>query len=450
LKSYDYVVIGGGSGGIASARRARAYGANVALVEPNALGGTCVNRGCVPKKILWNAAELAERLADLPGYGFELGAAPRFDYRRLSQASHRYVEGLNGIYGRNLEADGVTVLVDRATLRAPGVVELASGDRLEAKHVLIATGGRPHVPEVPGAELGITSDDWFAQSELPPRLLVVGAGYIGVELAGTARSLGASVTLAFRAQAPLTQFDHLLREQLELELGRAGVELVAGFNPARLERDLQGKLALHGTDARLLSGFDAVLWAIGRQANVAGLGLEKAGVRLDPHGFIETDAYENTSAAGIYAVGDVTGKAQLTPVAIAAGRRLSDRLFGGQPEARLDYDDIPTVVFSHPPIGTVGLSEAEARAKHGEAVKVYQTRFKNLYHAMTERGQRTAMKLVTVGPEERVVGIHVIGLGADELIQGFAVALRMGATKADLDRTVAIHPTAAEELVTLR
>jgi glutathione reductase (NADPH) len=258
------------------------------------------------------------------------------------------------------------------------------------------------------------------------------------------------VTLAFRAQAPLTHFDELLRENLELELGRAGVELVAGFQPAHLERDGAGKLALRGTDARTLSGFDTVLWATGRTANVKGLGLESVNVRLDSRGFISTDAYQNTSAPGVYAVGDVTGCAQLTPVAVAAGRRLSDRLFGGQPEARLDYDDIPTVVFSHPPIGSVGLSEDEARARHGDAVKVYQTRFKNLYHAVTARGQRTAMKLITVLPEERVVGIHAVGLGADELIQGFAVALRMGATKADFDRTVAIHPTAAEELVTLR
>jgi glutathione reductase (NADPH) len=450
LKSYDYAVIGGGSGGIASARRARAHGASVVLIEPDALGGTCVNRGCVPKKILWNAAELAERLADLPSYGFDLGVAPRLDYGRLTEARRRYVQGLNGVYGRNLGSDGVDVRVDRAKLSTAGVVELAGGEQLRAEHVLLATGGRPHRPELAGAELGITSDDWFTLNELPARLLIVGAGYIGVELAGIARALGASVTLAFRAQAPLTHFDDMLRENVELELGRAGVDLVAGFSPARLERDEQGWLTLHSTDVRLLSGFDAVVWATGRKPNVEGLGLDALGVKLDPHGFIATDAYQNTSAPRVYAVGDVTGRAQLTPVAIAAGRRLSDRLFGGQPEARLDYDDIPTVVFSHPPIGTVGLTEEQARARHGDAVKVYQTRFRSLYHALTERAQRTAMKLVTVGPEERVVGIHVIGLGADELIQGFAVALRMGATKKDLDRTVAIHPTAAEELVTLR
>jgi glutathione reductase (NADPH) len=450
LKSYDYAVIGGGSGGIASARRARSYGARVVLIEPNVLGGTCVNRGCVPKKILWNAAELAERLADLPDYGFELESPARLDYHRLSLASRRHVQRLNGIYESNLVGDGVEVVVDRAQLAGTGIVQLSTGERLQAEHVLLATGGYPHVPEISGAALGITSDDWFTLNDLPARLLIVGAGYIGVELSGIARALGASVTLAYRGQAPLTQFDPLIRDQLEFELGRAGVELVAGFSPARLERDSDGKLSLHGTDVRLLSGFDQVLWATGRQANVAGLGLETAGVRLDAHGFIATDAYQNSSAKGVYAVGDVTGREQLTPVAVAAGRRLSDRLFGGQPEARLDYENVPTVVFSHPPIGTVGLTEVEARARYGDAVKVYQTRFKNLYHAVTERGQRTAMKLITVGPEERVVGIHVIGLAADELIQGFAVALRMGATKTDFDRTVAIHPTAAEELVTLR
>lgn len=450
MKSYDYVVIGGGSGGIASARRARAHGARVVLVEPNALGGTCVNRGCVPKKILWNGAELAERLADLGGYGFDFDGPARFDYARLSAASRRYVARLNSIYSGNLDKDGVELRVDRARFVGPGHVELASGEQLRAEHVLVATGGHPHVPEVEGAALGITSDDWFTLNALPARLLIIGAGYIGVELAGIARALGVEVTLAFRANAPLTQFDELLRENLAFELERVGVALVSGFRPGRVERASDGKLSVWGVGEQRLAGFDTVLWATGRVANVAGLGLDAAGVTLSAQGFVVTDAYQNTSTNGIYAVGDVTGTTQLTPVAIAAGRRLADRLFGGQPDARLDYDDIPSVVFSHPPIGAVGLTETEARARHGDAVKVYQTRFENLYFAATERTQRTAMKLVTVGPEQRVVGIHVMGLGADEMIQGFAVALRMGATKADFDGTVAIHPTAAEELVTLR
>jgi glutathione reductase (NADPH) len=450
LESYDYAVIGGGSGGIASARRARAHGASVVLIEPSALGGTCVNRGCVPKKILWNAAELAERLADLSDYGFDLPGPARLDYARLSRTSRAHVQRLNGIYATNLEADGVSLIVARAKLAGPGRLELSGGRQLGAKHILIATGGRPHVPNVEGAALGITSDDWFSLNALPERLLIVGAGYIGVELAGIAHALGASVTLAFRASLPLTCFDEALREGLARELERSGVELSPNFTPVRLEQSADGKFSLHGQDTRCLAGFDHVLWATGRQANVDGLGLEAVGVQLDAHGFIQTDDYQNTSAPAVYAVGDVSGRAQLTPVAVAAGRRLADRLFGGQPEAHLDYEDVPSVVFSHPPIGTVGLSESDARAKYGDAVKVYRTRFKNLYHAVTQRGQFTTMKLVTVGDDERVVGIHVLGLGADELIQGFAVALRMGAKKADLDRTVAIHPTAAEELVTLR
>lgn len=450
MESYDYAVIGGGSGGIASARRARAYGASVVLIEPSPLGGTCVNRGCVPKKILWNAAELAERLADLPDYGLDLSGPVRLDYARLSRASQAHVQRLNAIYAKNLETDGVSVLIARAKLAGPGVIELSGGRQLGAKHILVATGGRPHLPEIAGASLGITSDDWFTLNALPERLLIVGAGYIGVELAGIARALGSRVNLAFRAPLPLTCFDETLREALALELERSGVELSPNFTPVALERNAEGKFSLQGVDSRRLEGFDQVLWATGRQANVDGIGLESAGVQLDPRGFIQTDAYQNTTAAAVYAVGDVTGRAQLTPIAVAAGRRLADRLFGGQPEARLDYDDVPSVVFSHPPIGTVGLSESEARAIHGDAVKTYRTRFKNLYHAVTQRGQLTTMKLVTVGDEERVVGIHVLGLGADELIQGFAVALRMGAKKSDLDRTVAIHPTAAEELVTLR
>jgi glutathione reductase (NADPH) len=449
LKSYDYVVIGGGSGGIASARRARSYGATVALVEPNALGGTCVNRGCVPKKILWNGAELGERLADLPDYGFDVAPA-RIDYGRLRERSRRYIERLNSVYLGNLQKDGVELRVDRARFVGAGRVELTNGEQLGAPHILVATGGQPQVPELEGAALGITSDDWFTLEQLPKRLLIVGAGYIGVELAGIARALGVEVTLAFRALTPLSHFDDLMRESLAVELRRTGVELVPGFGPRRVERTLDGKLCVWSNFEQPLAGFDTLLWATGRGANVTGLGLETVGVELSPEGFVATDPFQNTSAPGIYAVGDVTGTTQLTPVAIAAGRRLSDRLFGGQPEARLDYENVPSVVFSHPPIGAVGLSEAEARRRHGDAVRVHQTGFENLYFSVTGRRQRTAMKLVTVGSEQRVVGIHVMGLGADEMIQGFAVALRMGATKADFDRTVAIHPTASEELVTLR
>ena len=445
---FDYLVIGGGSGGVASARRARSHGARVALLEPNAIGGTCVNRGCVPKKILWNAAELAHSLADAADYGFDVQASTRFDYARLHRASLAHVSGLNDIYTARLADAGVQFVAEWARSLVPGVVETASGRKLRAPHILLATGARPQVPMLEGAELGITSDDWFQLTEVPKRLLIVGGGYIGVELAGIAQALGSKVQLAYRGSTPLRQFDELLGRCLVEEMRTSGIELLSQFQPKRVVRSERGTLTVEADDNRSLGGLDAVLWAIGRVADARGWA-RAAGVEFDTRGFVRVDQYQNTNVAGVYAVGDVTGRACLTPVAIAAGRRLSDRLFGGQPEARLDYSDIPTVVFSHPPIGTIGLSESEARQRYGDQVRCYVTRFTNLYYAVTGRKQLTAMKLVTLLPDERVLGIHAIGLGADELMQGFAVALRMGAHKADLDRTVAIHPTAAEELVTM-
>ncbi|HLV64471.1 MAG TPA: glutathione-disulfide reductase [Polyangiaceae bacterium] len=449
MTAFDYIVIGGGSAGVASARRARTYGARVALVESGALGGTCVNLGCIPKKILWNAADLAERLEDLADYGIEIEGDHRFDYSVLREASRAHVAKLNARFAEHLVREGVHLFTGTATFSERGTV-LVGGVELTAKAIAIATGARPSVPPLPGAELGMTSDDWFAQASLPRRLLIVGGGYIGVEFSGIARALGSEVTFAFRREVPLVRFDRLIREVLSEELARMGIRLEPRWTAAALERRADGLLGARGDDGRDLSGFDAVLWATGRSPNVESLGLERVGVVTDTAGFIVTDEYQRTSSPGIHAIGDVTGRIQLTPVAIAAGRRLADRLFGGQPEARIDYENVPTVVFSHPPIGSVGLDEDTAREVYGDAVRVYTTRFTGLYHAVTRRKPRTAMKLVVTGPEERVVGVHAIGLGADELLQGFAVALRMGATKADLDRTIAIHPTAAEELVTLR
>jgi len=450
METYDYLVIGGGSGGLASARRARAHGARVALVEAGALGGTCVHRGCVPKKIQWNAAELAEHLADLPDYGLLGVERPRLDYGRLARASHAYIERLGEVYARRLSEEGISHRVGRATFAEPGRVEI-DGQTLAGEHVLVATGSHPFVPDVAGAAFGITSDDWFELDELPRRLLVLGGGYVAVEIAGVARALGSEVTCAFRSDAPLARFDGMIRAAVGAGLEHAGIRLEPGFCPAGIQRSAGGALAVAGLDGRALGEFDCVLWATGRSANVAPLGLERAGIELRPDGFIATDAFQNTTRAGHYAVGDVTGRVQLTPVAIAAGRRLADRLFGGESEAHLDYRDVPTVVFTHPPVGTVGLTEEAARAEYGaDTVKVYTSRFVPLYHAVTTRKPQSAIKLVTAGADERVVGIHVFGPGADELLQGFAVALKLGATKRDFDRTVAIHPTLAEELVTLR
>jgi glutathione reductase (NADPH) len=444
---FDYLVIGGGSGGIASARRAAQYGARVAVVEAARLGGTCVNVGCVPKKVMWNAAGIAESLHHAADYGFDVGEV-RLDWPRLVAARNAYIERLNGIYGRMLDDSGVTLLRGHARLTGPDAV--AVGDQsYRARHILIATGGRPSLPDLPGAGLGIDSDGFFALAEQPRRVAVIGAGYIAVELAGVLRALGSDVTVLMRGQGVLRSFDALIQEAVCGHLDAAGVTLERGFEAAALERRADG-IAVSTRDGRTVGGFDCVIWAIGRQPLIDRLGLDAAGVAVDDGGHVLVDDFQNTNVAGIYAVGDVTPRVQLTPVAIAAGRRLADRLFDGQTDRQLNYDDIPSVVFAHPPVGSVGLTEAQARERHGDAVRVYTTRFTDMYYALGSHKPQTVAKLVCAGADERVVGVHMVGRGADEMTQGFAVAVKMGARKRDLDDTVAIHPTASEELVLMR
>ncbi|RYZ10121.1 MAG: glutathione-disulfide reductase [Myxococcales bacterium] len=445
METYDYLVIGAGSGGMASARRAARHGAKVALVERGRLGGTCVNVGCVPKKVMWNAAECAEWLKDAADYGFEV-TPPRVDWAVLKRARDQYVQRLNGIYERNVELDGVRLFRGEARFVAPGLVQVGD-EQLAARAVLIATGGRPSVPNVPGAELGLTSDGFFELESRPDRVAVVGAGYIAVEIAGVLTALRSDVTLFLRGGRLLAGFDELLSTTLASEMSASGVSLMSAHELSSVARAEDGSLSVKSLHGKHHSGFDALIWATGRVPNTEGLGLDTSGVQLNARGEIEVDDFQNTSVEGIYAVGDVTGRKQLTPVAVAAGRRLADRLFGGKPDAKLDYQDIPTVVFSHPPIATVGLTEAQARDLHGDDVRIYISRFTNMRFGLTERKPKTAMKLVCVGPQEKVVGVHTIGTGSDELLQGFAVAVKLGATKADFDRTVAVHPTAAEELV---
>jgi glutathione reductase (NADPH) len=449
MSEFDLIVIGAGSGGLAAAQRAAEYGARVVLLESHRLGGTCVNVGCVPKKVMWNAASLAEELRDAPDYGFQV-AADGHDWSLLKEKRDAYILRLNGIYEANLAKRGVTLVRGRAQLVDARTVAVA-GSSLSAPHIIIATGGRPLLPAIPGAELGITSDGFFDLARRPERVAVVGSGYIAVELTGIFRALGADVTLVLRGETMLNQFDSMIGESMLKILRDDGVSIATQARPSALDSDGRGSLTLSMRDGRRLEPFDCLLWAIGRAPVVEELGLERAGVELDSYGFIVTDKYQTTSAAGVYAIGDVTGRAPLTPVAIAAGRRLSDRLFGGKPERHLDYHDIPTVIFGHPPIGTVGLSERAARDDYGdETVTVFETSFIPMYHALTTAKPRCDMKLVTVGPKQRVVGVHVVGPGADEMMQGFAVAVRMGATKEDFDDTVAIHPTSSEELVTMR
>jgi glutathione reductase (NADPH) len=445
--AFDLISVGGGSGGLACAQRAAEYGAKVAVIEPQRLGGTCVNVGCVPKKVMWNAAGVAQALGDAEDYGFKVTRGEN-DWAELKRKRDAYVLRLNGIYERNLEAKGVTYVRGAARFQSAHSV-LVNGDTLSARHIVIATGGRPWVPPLPGAQLGITSDGFFELPTRPKRVAIIGSGYIACELAGAFQELGAQVELFIRKDHLLTHFDAMLGKSLMREIRAQGMVLHEHVVPAAV-REEGGLKTLVAEDGTSFGGFDCLLWAVGRAANVAGLDLGKAGVAQDDSDFVITDAMQNTNVDGVYAIGDVTGRAALTPVAIAAGRRLSDRLFGGKPERHLEYSMIPTVVFTHPPIGTVGASEAEARAQYGDAVKVYVADFIPMYHALTTRKSHTDMKLVCVGPELRIVGCHIIGAGADEMLQGFAVAIRMGATKADFDDTIAIHPTSAEELVTMR
>ncbi len=448
MADYDLIVIGGGSGGLAAAQRAALHGARALVFESGRLGGTCVNVGCVPKKVMWTAAQLAHALDDARDYGFDVTVGGH-NWERLKTSRDNYVEFLNGIYARNLDRNAVELVRSRAELQGPGTVRDANGQAYTAEHIIIATGGYPRVPELPGAELGITSDGFFELTDCPDRVAVIGSGYIAVELAGVLRGLGAQVKQFVRYDSVLRSFDPMLSGRLMEELAAQGVEVVTGAVPERIVQ--QNGLCLEMRDERSFESFDAVIWAIGRDASTSNLGLEDAGIDVDDDGYIPVDEYQQTNVANVYAVGDVTGKAQLTPVAIAAGRRLSDRVFGGQTGRHLSYEYIPTVVFSHPPIGTVGLTETEARERYAQdELKIYKSEFVPMYHALTERRPKSAMKLVTLGDDERVIGCHIIGPGADEMLQGFAVAVRMGARKADLDDTVAIHPTSAEELVTMR
>ena len=446
-EQYDLVVIGGGSGGLAHAQRAAEYGAKAAIVEKGPLGGTCVNVGCVPKKVMWYAAHQAHQFHHVEDYGFDVEVRGH-DWAGLKGRRDAYIERLNGIYEKNLDRRGVTYLEGWARFVDEHTIDV-DGRRVEAERIVVATGGRPAVPAIPGAELGITSDGFFELEERPKRVLIAGSGYIAVELAGVFNALGSDVQLVVRKDGILREFDAMLGKELMEAMDREGLDVVTHAVPQSVEQTADG-IVLRAEDGRTFGPVDRLVWAIGRTPNTAGLDAEKAGLELDPWGFIPTDKFQQTGVENVFALGDVTGRAQLTPVAIAAGRRLADRLYGGMEGRHLEYDLIPTVIFSHPPIGTVGLSEEMARQLHGDDVKVYVSSFTGMYYALGTNKKRSVMKLVTAGPDETVVGCHVIGEGADEMMQGFAVAIRMGATKKDFDDTVAIHPTSSEELVTMR
>jgi glutathione reductase (NADPH) len=444
---FDLLVIGGGSGGLAHAQRASEYGVSAAVVEHGPLGGTCVNVGCVPKKVMWYAAHYAHQLHHAVNYGYDV-SVDGHDWNALKTRRDAYVARLNDIYDNNLDKRGVTLVEGHARFIDANTVDV-DGKAYVAEHIVVATGGQPIVPDIPGAELGITSDGFFELEEQPKRVLIAGSGYVAVELAGIFAGLGSETGVIVRKEGVLRSFDSMLSSELMETMRKSGIALDTGVVPASVRRTDDG-LVVSAADGREFGPADALIWAVGRSPNTATLDAGNAGIAMDENGFVPTDDLQQTNLEHIHALGDVTGRAALTPVAIAAGRRLADRLYGGMQGRHLDYRLIPTVIFSHPTIGTVGMTEDEARSEFGDDVKVYSTAFTPMFYALGEDKQRSVMKLVTTGSDERVVGCHLFGDSADEMLQGFAVAMRMGATKKDFDDTVAIHPTNAEEVVTMR
>jgi len=446
-EQYDLITIGGGSGGVAASRRAAEYGARVAIIEKGRMGGTCVNVGCVPKKIMWYAESLAHEIHEAPDYGFDVSVGGQ-DWGELKRRRDAYIKRLNDIYENNLTANKVRIIQGEARFENSNTVRVGELS-FTAPHIIIATGGEPRVPDLDGAGLGITSDGFFELAERPARVAIVGAGYVGVELAAVLAALGSKVSICARYDSLLRSFDEMLQRAVVGAFESDGVELNCHATVERVERVKDG-LTLHTEDQRSVGPVDCVIWAVGRRPLTESLGLENTDVSMNEDGFIPVDDYQATNVDGVYAIGDVTGKLALTPVAIAAGRRLSDRIFGGMSDRHLDYTNVPTVIFTHPPVGTIGLTEMKARELYGDQVRAYISKFVPLSYAVSDHKPESQIKLLTKGEEETVIGIHLFGPASDEMLQGFAVAVRMGATKKDFDDTVAIHPTSAEELVLMR
>ena len=445
---YDLIAIGAGSGGLSVVERAASYGRRCAVIERGKMGGTCVNVGCVPKKIMWFGANLSHAIDDAVSYGFEINKTG-FSWEHLVNKREAYISGINDWYYGYLKDLGIDVLTGDACFIDEHTIGIAD-KTYSAEHIAISTGTVPVKTDIPGAEYAITSDGFFALKSRPDRVAIVGSGYIAVEFAGVLNSLGTEVTLYLRKNHVLGEFDSLLQTTLMDELGKSGIQLKLNCQIVQISKADDGALEILDNHGETQMAVDQIIYAIGREPDHAGLQIEKSGVALDEDGYVVTDLYQNTSQPHIFALGDITRRAPLTPVAIAAGRRLADRLYDGQHDRHLDYQNIATVVFSHPPAGTVGLTEQRAIEKYGDAIKIYQTSFTAMYNAISDHALPTAMKLVCLGDDEKVIGLHMIGPGCDEMLQGFAVAIRMGASKRDFDDTVAIHPTSAEELVTMR
>lgn len=446
---FDYLCIGGGSGGIASANRAARYGAKVGLIEAKDLGGTCVNVGCVPKKVMWHGAQIAEALhLYAKDYGFDVNVN-QFDWGSLVDSRQAYIGRIHDSYNRVLGNNKIQVINGFAKFVDAKTVEV-NGEHYTADHILIAVGGRPTIPRVPGAEYGIDSNGFFELQTQPKRVAVVGAGYIAVEIAGVLNALGSETHLFCRKESPIRTFDPMIKDTLMEVMAAEGPTLHTHSVPKEIVKESDGSLTLHLENGQHYN-IDTLIWAIGRHPATDAINLQATGVELNERGYIKVNEYQETNVKGIYCVGDImAGGIELTPVAVKAGRQLSERLFNNKPDAKMDYNLVPTVVFSHPPIGSIGLTEPDAIEKYGvENVKVYQSSFTAMYTAVTSHRQPCRMKLICAGPEETVVGLHGIGYTVDEMIQGFAVAMKMGATKADFDAVVAIHPTGSEEWVTM-
>ncbi len=441
---YDFFVIGAGSGGVRAARMAAGYGAKVAVAEERYFGGTCVNVGCIPKKLLVYAAHFSEDFADAANYGWTV-APDRFDWKTLIAHKDKEIGRLNGVYKRLLENSKVDIFEARATVAGPNHVEVA-GKRVSAKHILVAVGGWPVVPEIPGAEFAITSNEAFFLDDLPKRVLIVGGGYIAVEFAGIFHGLGSHVTQLYRGPLFLRGFDIDVRRTLADEMRKKGTDLRFDADVERIDKAAHGLIATLKDGTRIEA--DQVLFATGRAPNSASLGLDTLGVKRAWNGAIEVNEYFQTAVPSIYALGDVIHRWELTPVAIAEAMVLTGNLFNGQNRV-MDYADIPTAVFSQPPCGVVGMTEDQARERCGE-VAIYRSTFTPLKHQVSGRPEKTMMKLIVEKETDRVVGCHMVGADAGEIVQGLAVAIKCGATKAQFDATVGIHPTAAEEFVTMR
>jgi glutathione reductase (NADPH) len=443
---FDLYVIGAGSGGVRAARFAAGFGAKVAVAESRYLGGTCVNVGCVPKKLLVYGAHFAEDFEQSSGFGWSLGEAD-FDWATLIANKDREINRLNGIYRNLLVNSGVTLHEAHAKIVGPHEVEV-NGERFTAKNILIATGGWPQIPQIPGHEHAISSNQAFFLKELPKRVLVVGGGYIAVEFAGIFHGLGANTTLLYRGDLFLRGFDGSVRKHLQEELTKRGMDLQFNADIARIDKQADGSLKATLKDGRVLEA-DCVFYATGRRPMLDNLGLENTDVQLTDKGFIKVDEQYQTSEPSILALGDVIGRVQLTPVALAEGMAVARRLFKPEQYRPVDYKMIPTAVFSLPNIGTVGLTEEEARDA-GHEVVIYESRFRPMKLTLTECQERTLMKLVVDGKTDKVLGCHMVGPDAGEIVQGLAIALKAGATKRDFDDTIGVHPTAAEEFVTMR